>query len=608
MDSYTEGSPSGTGVKIVTQGTNSCGHCSRKYEDGKVEIYSEKRFFTVTGQHWPGTPQTVEPRQQQLDDLCTMLWPPQPQRPAGSMAASVPIDVDDQELLRRMFASKHGDAIRRLYGGDTSGHGDDDSVADLALCAHLAFWTGRDEQRMDRLFRGSGLFREKWDRADYRERTVQKAVSDCHQVYGGRSDAPAVTPLIDGPCGVQLRAVEVRRTPSRYNGRFEIWIDGQDSAFELTGSDTANTIKTAMSQLLTALNAARPDHRVTDEQSAQFRGWLTKILSRKSLESLQRTLEVRSADATNAAAIGGGQTMYEIALTHMREALQLAFVDDGGNIWSERLGRFLTRNDFTSHVDPQLLAKLSPAVNYAAPTDADPTKPIRHLQLELKAVWTALIQSLPSEIAATTLGPDSKAAGFFRDTIHRIWLTPETWMKFDADGAQPAHVERMSLASRVRDLVGLARGREPRWDRVLKGVNAFYRVEKDVDGNPVVWLGMRVDLCRGEIKGVHLSGVTVRSQHDMSTLMHRYGLADTTGFIDRLREDTQQRRICVLSQAVTNYLIDCRDENDPQASQPDKIDESRTAPKTSVTAGPVAVVTEGQDTWRCDPKTGEVIE
>ena len=33
----------------------------------------------------------------------------------------------------------------------------------MALCALLAFWTGKDTARMDRLFRRSGLMRPKWD-------------------------------------------------------------------------------------------------------------------------------------------------------------------------------------------------------------------------------------------------------------------------------------------------------------------------------------------------------------------------------------------------------------------------------------------------------------
>ena len=68
VNSYTEISPSGTGVKISITG-------ALRDEDkaqGKVyqlEIYDRKRYFTVTGHHLSGTPTTVEPRETELRDL-----------------------------------------------------------------------------------------------------------------------------------------------------------------------------------------------------------------------------------------------------------------------------------------------------------------------------------------------------------------------------------------------------------------------------------------------------------------------------------------------------------------------------------------------------------
>lgn len=60
----------------------------------------------------------------------------------------------------------------------------DHSAADAALCQHLAFWTGKDCARIDRLFRKSMLYREKWEkRQDYREATILRAVRLCNKVY-----------------------------------------------------------------------------------------------------------------------------------------------------------------------------------------------------------------------------------------------------------------------------------------------------------------------------------------------------------------------------------------------------------------------------------------
>jgi hypothetical protein len=51
------------------------------------------------------------------------------------------------------------------------------SEADAALCQILAFWSNGNAARIDRLFRRSGLYREKWERQDYRDRTVERAIS-----------------------------------------------------------------------------------------------------------------------------------------------------------------------------------------------------------------------------------------------------------------------------------------------------------------------------------------------------------------------------------------------------------------------------------------------
>jgi primase-polymerase (primpol)-like protein len=75
--------------------------------------------------------------------------------------------LTDSELLGKAFRAPNGDKVKRLFDGDTSQHSDDRSAADLALCSHLAYWTRGDQTQIDRLFRQSGLFREKWDERHY---------------------------------------------------------------------------------------------------------------------------------------------------------------------------------------------------------------------------------------------------------------------------------------------------------------------------------------------------------------------------------------------------------------------------------------------------------
>lgn len=187
--SYVETSPSGKGVKIFVQAKKPEGaKCKVKNVCGckAVEVYDRERFFTFTGNQLPGSMSHVAEAQATIDALCAELWPPKSKSQRGAAnttSVAAGFGGNDDELLERMFSSKNGDKVRALFNGDTSAHADDDSAADLALCCHLAFWTGKDTARMDRIFRTSRLYRDKWERSEYREATINKAIESTSEVY-----------------------------------------------------------------------------------------------------------------------------------------------------------------------------------------------------------------------------------------------------------------------------------------------------------------------------------------------------------------------------------------------------------------------------------------
>jgi len=181
LHSYTEISPSGTGMHIWCFGT--LPPDDRK--KGHIEMYDSGRMMTVTGNHLEGTPTTIEERTAELGQLHAEVFGTTTTnaRSNAHPPASV-VDLADGELLEAAFANpKNGREIRSLWEGDTSAHGDDDSAADQALCNHLAYYTGGDAGRIDSIFRQSGLYRPKWDRADYRERTIKLAIDGCTGRY-----------------------------------------------------------------------------------------------------------------------------------------------------------------------------------------------------------------------------------------------------------------------------------------------------------------------------------------------------------------------------------------------------------------------------------------
>ena len=176
LDSYTEITPSGNGFHIIAKATLPPGG-RRK---GQIEMYDSVRYFTMTGDRWPGTSPAIEDRQTEIEVLHAQIFglaPPQPKKWARQFS---PVAADDVALLARASNARNGPKFSALWRGDFSGY-PSQSEADLALCSILAFWTGGDSDRVDQLFRQSALYRPKWDerhRGDgrtYGQATVEKA-------------------------------------------------------------------------------------------------------------------------------------------------------------------------------------------------------------------------------------------------------------------------------------------------------------------------------------------------------------------------------------------------------------------------------------------------
>lgn len=156
VNSYTEVTPSGTGLRIWIRAKKPGPHCRK----GTLEVYDTARFFTVTGQHVAGTPTTIEPRQGALDALYAEVF--RPTTPVEDSPAILPPRTDDHAVLTKALATG-GERFYRLYfEGDTSAYDEDASRADFALLTGLALYSG-DPAQVERLARRSALERAKWD-------------------------------------------------------------------------------------------------------------------------------------------------------------------------------------------------------------------------------------------------------------------------------------------------------------------------------------------------------------------------------------------------------------------------------------------------------------
>ena len=201
MDSYTEYSPSGKGIRIFFRATGkSTGYDKEIYKlnnqdardprqawEGKqgLEVYiagTTNKYATVTG----NAIRAVEVKERSAEVkqiLDRYMKRPTADRPAAAPAPSM-LTLSDREILDKAIHAANGALFDRLYyGGDIGGY-PSPSEADLALFNLLAFWTGRDAARMIQLFKASALYRTKKSGGDkYLMTTAEKAIAGCNTTY-----------------------------------------------------------------------------------------------------------------------------------------------------------------------------------------------------------------------------------------------------------------------------------------------------------------------------------------------------------------------------------------------------------------------------------------
>lgn len=199
---FVEVSQSMRGLHIIATGRKPDG-CGAKSDAG-FDIYQTGRFVALTGTMAVGS---ADAQLQAALDECCGLYLGRDTSTSAEWSDKPDADwrgpEDDAELLRRALASGNGpdpfgmrkatfaqlwaadaDVLRVAYPHDQDPDKFDHSAADAACLQHLAFWTGKNCERMDRLFRQSALMRDKWEqRPDYRERSILNAISLCRQVY-----------------------------------------------------------------------------------------------------------------------------------------------------------------------------------------------------------------------------------------------------------------------------------------------------------------------------------------------------------------------------------------------------------------------------------------
>ncbi|MFJ7848148.1 phage/plasmid primase, P4 family [Peribacillus sp. NPDC097224] len=182
---YAEYSPSGQGIHLITKGIKETNR-SKNSEYG-LEIYQNKRYFTVTGNMLDGF-SDIQWSTDKINSICKIfLEKGEEEEPV--MLSNDREEKTDEDLLEIMFRSRNGHRLRSLYDGDWQDYYSSQSEADLAFCNALAFFTQKDSNEMDTLYRKSGMYRSKWDDIHYADGStygnvvIDKAIEGTGAIY-----------------------------------------------------------------------------------------------------------------------------------------------------------------------------------------------------------------------------------------------------------------------------------------------------------------------------------------------------------------------------------------------------------------------------------------
>ncbi|MEM7386011.1 MAG: hypothetical protein AAF514_13810, partial [Verrucomicrobiota bacterium] len=194
FDSWQEVSQSGQGFHIICRGSFPGG-----LRRGKIEVYAQGRYFALTGNVHRDS--GVKDCQEAIDQLTGTLVSKRP-----GPAAESPKSQVGCALLSQLNRSAK---FRDLLAGQWEGHYDSASQADMALTCMIARKTG-DRGEIEGLLDQSALTkRAKWNRADYRNETISKALA-----------------FVDGP-----KLVKTPSQPAEDSGTPEVYFYPQNKFF-----------------------------------------------------------------------------------------------------------------------------------------------------------------------------------------------------------------------------------------------------------------------------------------------------------------------------------------------------------------------------------------
>jgi len=190
-DSYTEKSKSGKGIHIFLRGPNPtlldneklrCRPPKKSWDKiGEIEIYFSKKAATLTGELMVDKPIRVLDKNE-VEAIYRRFFPVSNDLQYESIGYIPSPEMEDGQILELVAKGKNGEKFTSLFGGTILDGSEDRSALDLSLANFLVFYT-QDVEQVKRLMMGSSLYRSKWEREDYLDRTIETALESLSKTF-----------------------------------------------------------------------------------------------------------------------------------------------------------------------------------------------------------------------------------------------------------------------------------------------------------------------------------------------------------------------------------------------------------------------------------------
>ena len=180
MNSYTEFSPSGKGIRILFKCDDGFSYDKTKYyiKHDDLEIYVSgmtSRFLTVTGNYISGK---FKNGQRELEFILDKYMR------RKNISFKLPQKLDTDDYLK--IGLEKDEKLKKLWNAIPDGYGGRESETDQSLCNKLAYWCNKDYNKIYNAFMSSPYAQRKDDdhkrklqRDDYLPNTINNAIMFC---------------------------------------------------------------------------------------------------------------------------------------------------------------------------------------------------------------------------------------------------------------------------------------------------------------------------------------------------------------------------------------------------------------------------------------------